>query len=244
MRDEIASIATGDGPMQAYLALPADAGPAPALIVAHEAFGVNDHIRGVCRRLAGEGYVALAPELFHREGRGVVVRYDDVPAAMGHVRALTNPGLERDLAAALAHLRARADVEPRQVGVVGFCMGGFAAFLGACRLDFAASVAFYGGGIARARPHSALEPLLGEAAKVRRPVLCLFGAEDRGIPPEDVEAIRAALARADAFTEVVVYPGAGHGFFCEARTVFHPASAIDASRRMLDWFDTHMAGVS
>lgn len=233
------TLATADGPMAAHLALPASAGPHPALVVVQEAFGVNAHIRDVCGRFAAAGYVALAPEIFHREGPGIDLPYSDMPPAMAQLALLTNAGLEMDLAAALAHLRGRADVDPARVGVVGFCVGGFAAFLAACRLDPAAVVSFYGGGIVRARTGLAMTPLLDEADGIRAPLLGLFGAEDGGIPPADLAAIRARLAGADH--EVVVYEGAKHAFFCDARPAYHPAAAAAAWTRTLDWFARHLA---
>jgi carboxymethylenebutenolidase len=235
MHEETLTIVTPDGAMEAFVAAPGLAVPSPGVVVAQEAFGVNDHIRDVCRRFAREGYVALAPELFHREGRGVEVPYGDMPNAMRLLATLTNEGLERDLAAALGHLRLHPGVDPARIGLVGFCVGGFAAFLGACRLTPAATVSFYGGGIVRERPTLQLRPVLGEAAQIRTPLLCLFGADDKGIPPEDVDAIRAALDAGTVPHDVVVYPGAGHAFFSDARPSYHAASATAAWERTLDW---------
>ena len=243
-RDERVTLATADGPMDAFVAWPAGAGRMPALVVVQEAFGVNDHIRDVCRRFAREGYVALAPEIFHRAGRGLEIPYTDMPPAMAQLALLTNDGLEIDLAAALDHLRGDAGVDAWRVGLVGFCVGGFAAFLGACRLDPAATVSFYGGGIVRARPGFKLEPVLEEADAIDAPILCLFGAEDGGIPPADVEAIRQRLEERGIGSEVVVYPGARHAFFCDQRPAYHPEAAADAWRRTLAWFERYVRGAS
>jgi carboxymethylenebutenolidase len=210
------------------------------VVVAQEAFGVNHHIRDVCRRFAEAGYLALAPELFHRSGRGIEIPYGDMPPAMEQLRALTNDGVEEDLAAAFEHLGARADVDPARVGLVGFCVGGFAAFLGACRLSPVATVSFYGGGIVRQRPQFELRPILDEASNIRRPILCLFGAEDQGITPEDVNAIRERLDRLPIPHEVVVYPDAGHAFFCDARPSYRAAPAADAWRRTVEWLARHI----
>jgi carboxymethylenebutenolidase len=242
MSGTLIRLATADGPMAAYLAVPASAGPHAALVVVQEAFGVNAHIRDVCDRFAAAGYVALAPEIFHRAGSGLDIPYTAMPAAMAQLALLTNAGLEQDLAAALAHLRGRADVDPARVGVVGFCVGGFAAFLAACRLDPAATVSFYGGGIVRARAGLALEPLLDEAGGIRAPLLCVFGSEDGGIPPADVAAIRARLQNPDNMHEVVMYDGAKHAFFCDARPAYHPAAAQAAWQRTLAWCERHLRG--
>ncbi|HEY6866826.1 MAG TPA: dienelactone hydrolase family protein [Candidatus Eisenbacteria bacterium] len=226
--------------MDAYVSRPDGAPRVPAVVVVQEAYGVNGHIRDVCDRFAREGYLAVAPELFHREGRGVEVPYSDMESALRHLRVLTNEGLEMDLAAAFQHARSRSEVRPGEVGIVGFCVGGLAAFIAACRLAPDATVSFYGGGIARPRPQFKLQPVLREARGIRAPILCLFGAEDQGIPPEDVAAIRDALDGIQAAHEVVVYPGAGHAFFSDARPSYHAPSAADAWRRTLDWLGRHV----
>jgi carboxymethylenebutenolidase len=240
LREERLTLPTPDGAMHAFVAVPDTPGRKPAVVVLQEAFGVNEHIRDVCRRFANEGSVALAPEIFHRAGHGIDIPYATMPPAMAQLALLTNAGLEMDLAAALAALRARDDVDAKRVGVIGFCVGGFAAFLAACRLDPAATVSFYGGGIVHARKGLALEPLLDEAGRITAPLLCVFGSEDGGIPPVDVAAIRARLAENSAVHEVVVYEGAKHAFFCDARPAFHPAAAQHAWARTLAWFGEHL----
>ncbi len=238
--ESLVTIETTAGPMDAFVARPGAPGPFPGVVVAQEAFGVNDHIRDVCERFAAAGYAALAPELFHRQGRGIEVAYGDMPGAMAALGGLTNDGLEHDLAAALAHLRGLPGVAPDRVGLVGFCVGGLAAFIGACRLGPAATVSFYGGGIVRERPQLRFKPVIGEAARIGAPILCLFGAEDKGIPPADVESIRQALDALPVAHEVIVYPGAGHAFFCDMRPAYHAPSAADAWRRTLAWLDAHL----
>ncbi|HVP37914.1 MAG TPA: dienelactone hydrolase family protein [Candidatus Saccharimonadales bacterium] len=240
MHEETVTLSTPDGPMDAYLARPDGAGPFPAVVVIQEAFGVNGHIRGVARRLAGTGYAALAPEIFHREGRGITIPYTDMPSVMPRLAALTNEGLEQDLRAAFDHLRGRPEVDAARVGLVGFCVGGFVAFLGACRVRPAATVSFYGGGIARPRPNFAIRPVLPEAGGIGAPILCLFGELDQGIPPADVDAIRGQLQAHGVPHEVVVYPGANHAFFCDERPAYHAEAAADAWRRTLGWFGKHL----
>lgn len=242
MTEERITIETPDGPMAAYVARPADDGPFPALVVVQEAFGVNHHIRDVCGRFAAEGYVALAPEIFHRAGRGIEIPYETVPPAMAQLALLTNEGLEMDLARAFDHLRTSADVRPDQVGLIGYCIGGYAAFLGACRLDPAATVSFYGGGIVRERPNFKIRPILDQAGDIDAPILCVFGGEDKGITPQDVEALQQKLDTLAVPHEVVVYPGAGHAFFCDARAAYHAESARDAWRKTLDWLERWVRG--
>jgi carboxymethylenebutenolidase len=240
MHDEDVTIDTDAGPMGGFVERPAGGGPYPAVVIIQEAFGVNAHIHDVARRFAAEGYVALAPEIFHREGPGIVLPYADMEAVMGHLQKLTHEGLEQDVRAAMGWLRDQPMVKAGEVGLVGFCIGGFTAFLGACRTDPAATVAFYGGGIARARPLGKLGPLLGESGRIRAPILCFFGSDDPSISSDDVAAVTRELDRLDLSHEVVVYPGATHGFFCDQRASYNAEAAGDAWRRTLGWFGRHL----
>ena len=242
MTDSTVTMSTPDGPMQAFVATPDGRPPWPAVVVLQEAFGVNGHIRDVCRRLANAGFVALAPELYHRDAAGVEVDYTDFPSARKYLAEVTNDGLTTDLRASLAHLRSSSSVDSAHVGVVGFCMGGFAAFLAACRTDAAAIVVLYGGGIIHARPGLKMAPLLEEANRISAPLLCIFGEKDTGIPLEHVEAIRTRLQDLGKTHEVVVYPEAGHGFLCLERASYHEAAATQAWQRLIDWFDRSLRG--
>lgn len=240
MTEDHVLLSTPDGPMEGFLALPDKAEKAPAVVVAQEAFGVNAHIEDVCRRFAHAGYGALAPELFHRAGRGVVIEYGDLAKVRPLLAKLSNDEVATDTRAALGYLRAHPAVDSARVGIVGFCLGGFAAFLTACRTNVAAAVCFYGGGIAHARSGVGLSPLLEEAAHIRTPILCLFGAEDQSISAEDVNAIRSRLDALETPREIVVYPDAGHAFFCNQRASYHAASATDAWQKTLDFFERNL----
>lgn len=235
MAAETVSIETPNGEMAGFLVLPAETEPRPAVLVAQEAYGVDAHIRDVCRRLADAGHVALAPELYHRAGRHLAFDYRDFESARPLLNGLTNAGLEADLHAAIGFLHAEPRVGLSPVSALGFCVGGFVAFLAACRTEVAASVCFYGGGIVRARPGAKMRPLLEEADRIHCPLLGLFGEEDASIPADDVEAIRGRLARLGKTAEIVLYPGAGHGFFCDRRESYRPDAARDAWRRALAW---------
>jgi len=231
------AVATPDGEMGLYDAEPT-ASPRGAVVVLQEAFGVNDHIEDVTRRLAGEGYRAVAPHLFHRSG-DPALDYGNFEKIMPHMQALTEAGLLADLDAALGYL-ADAGFSADRVGVVGFCMGGTVAFLaGVCRA-FGAAVTFYGGGVSEGR--FGMPSLLEMAPSLQAPWLGLFGDEDQGIPVEQVEALRRAAATAPVPTEIVRYPDAGHGFHCDARPdSYHEASAVDGWSRTLDWFERYLA---
>jgi carboxymethylenebutenolidase len=233
---------TLDGGMKAFQVLPEGAESAPGLIVAQEAFGVNSHIREVCRRFAREGYVVLAPDMYHRSGEMLAYAYDD-PKRRDAFSQLTNEGIETDINAALEHLGTLPEADRGRIGIVGFCVGGFMAFLAACRTDVATAVCFYGGGIVHRRDGLRLEPLLTEAANIKVPVLTLFGEKDSSIPRAEVEAIRSRLAMQPREHEVIVYPGAGHGFFCDERASFKSDAADDAWTRTVQWLELRLKAI-
>jgi carboxymethylenebutenolidase len=243
LQESTVTLAAGDGAMKAFQVIPEGADRAPALIVAQEAFGVNGHIKEVCRRFAREGYVALAPDLYHRSGELLTYGYDD-PARREPFSALTNAGITSDIEAALAHLATLPAADRNRAGIVGYCVGGFVAFLAACRTDVATAVCFYGGGIVNRREGLKLEPVLTEADMIKVPILCLFGEKDTSIPPEEVRAIEASLARQPREHEVVVYPGAGHGFFCDERAAYDRDAAEDAWRRTRAWLELRLKSLA
>lgn len=238
--EQTLTIDTPDGPMQTFVARPAPGAPAPALVVVQEAFGVNSHIRNVCRRMAAEGYVAFAPELFHRLGNGIDLPYDDFAKVMPAFVTLTNDTLLTDVTATLTAARADADVDAARVGVIGFCVGGFTAFLAAEKTDVGASVVFYGGGIVHARPGIALTPLLDAVDGITSPMLLVFGGQDQSIPGSDIDAIQERLAGADKAHTIVVMPEGGHGFACDERAAYHQVSADEAWRITVEWLNRHL----
>jgi carboxymethylenebutenolidase len=229
---------TPDGPMAVFEATP-DGDARGAVIVIQEAFGVNAHIRDVTGRFARAGYHAIAPAYFHRAGGGAVEDYTDVAAIFGLFEGLTDDGILVDTDAALDHLHHRG-FEDAGIGVVGFCFGGRASFLVSLRRALGAGVGFYGGGIAT-KGVLPFPALVDEADGLQTPWLGLFGDEDASIPVADVEHLREALTASPVAAEVVRYPGAAHGFHCDARADYHEPSAADAWTRTLAWFDAHLA---
>jgi carboxymethylenebutenolidase len=165
----------------------------------------------------------------------VTFPYDDTSRAIGALGQLDNATFETDVRAGMAALRERPEVDPRRVGTLGFCMGGFASFLAACRADPKTSVCFYPGGLVNVRPIFKLQPLVGEIDRIAAPLLLFFGEADQAIPPSDVERLRQELKGRDKVHEIVVYPAAGHGFFCEARASYRAEAAADAWAMMLGW---------
>jgi len=210
---------SGDEQVQGYLALPHGKGPFPALVVIHEWWGQNAWARGKADAFAAKGYAALAVDLY----RGQVA--DDPDTAHQLSRALPTDRADRDLRAAFAYLAGRKDVDPKRVGVIGWCMGGGLALDLAESAPVAATVVYYG--------RLPTEP--ATIAKLKAPVLGNFGAEDKGIPADSVKAFGEKAREAGVKTDLKVYPGAGHAFASDAKgpmpQAYRPEAAKDADAR-------------
>jgi carboxymethylenebutenolidase len=206
------------------------------VVVVQEAFGVTSHIEDVCRRFAAEGWLAVAPHLFHRSGAPKLA-YGDMSQIRPHMDALTPDGILEDMDAAIARL-AESGMGSERVGVVGFCMGGSVTLATAANRPVGAAVTFYGGGVSQGR--FGFPPLAELAPQLQAPWLGLFGDLDKGIPVEDVERLRAAAATSSHPTEVVRYADADHGFHCDERPSYNAAAATDGWRRTLEWFDRYL----
>lgn len=234
-------IPVGERRMGGYLARPADGRPRPGVLVFMEIFGINAHIREVTERIAREGYVALAPDYFHRTGPGVEYGYDDDGmqkgiALLGQLRA---DEMVDDARAAIEALRSRPDASGK-FGAIGFCIGGHMTYLTACETDVRAAASFYGGGIAAPKGPGGQASTLSRSAKIGGRILCLFGGRDALIPAAQVDAIREALRAGDVDHEIVVYPDADHGFFCDHRATFHKEAAEDAWQRVKALFSEQL----
>ena len=231
-------IPAGSARMGGYLARPADAETRPAVIVFMEIFGINSHIRDVVERVAREGYVALAPDYFHRTGPGVEYGYDDegMGKGMALLGQLEADEMIADAQAALDYLRGRPDVDGQHVGAMGFCIGGHMTYLAMCETDVVASASFYGGGIAAPKGPGGQASTLSRTGKLSGRILCLFGEKDALIPQDQVASIREALESGAKKHDVVVYPGADHGFFCDQRATYQKEAAADAWQRVKTLF--------
>ena len=215
-------LAVGDGTqMGAYVARPNDSGPHPGLLVFQEAFGVNHHIRDVTERFAAQGYVAIAPELFHRTAPpGFEVSYTDFPSVMPHMQAVTTETAEEDIRAAYDWLGSNGAVKAGEISCVGFCMGGRVSFIANSAVRLRAAASFYGGGIAPG--------LLGRAAKLQAPSLFIWGGLDKHITPEHRRAATEALSAEKKIYVNAEFSRADHGFFCDERSAYEPHSARQA----------------
>jgi carboxymethylenebutenolidase len=224
-------INTPDGAMSGFLARPGSDGKYPAVLVIMEAFGLNDHIKEVANRLAGEGYVALAPDMYYREPNAVV-GYDQLPEAIRLMTGLRDDKIVADVSAAVAHLQGLSIVRSDRIGITGFCMGGRISFLSAATIPaLKAAAPFYGGGIGG---------LLDRAASISCPMLLFFGDQDAFIPNEEVATIGRTLSDLHKTAEVKVYPGAPHGFFCDQRDSYRADAAKDAWRRLTAFLAQHL----
>jgi carboxymethylenebutenolidase len=219
---ERVELAVADGTrMGAYVARPESTGPHRGLLVFQEAFGVNHHIRSVTERFAAEGYVAIAPELFHRTApSGFEGSYTDFPAVMPNLQAVTNETAEADLRSAYEWLRSNVAVKASEISSVGFCMGGRVSFIANSAIRLHAAVSFYGGGIAPG--------LLGRVAKLQAPSLLIWGGLDKHITPEQRRALTEALSAENKIYVSAEFSRADHGFFCDERAAYEPQSARQA----------------
>ena len=235
---------TGGAKMGAYLARPEGGGRAPAVIVWMEIFGVNDHIRDVTRRVAAEGYVAIAPDFFHRTAPGLELGYDEkgMNTGIGNLMKLRAEEMITDAKDTLAYLRGRPDVEGAKIGAMGFCIGGHMTYLTACETDIVAAASYYGGGIAAPQGPGGAVSTLSRTPKIKGRIHCYFGAKDAMIPLDQVDAVRNALKSAGVDHAVEVYSEADHGFHCDQRASYHAASAKDAWSKTLALFEKKLKG--
>jgi dienelactone hydrolase len=209
-----------------------------AVIVIQEAFGITDHIKSICHRLAAEGYLAVAPHLFHRTGDPIIA-YDKMQEVMPHISKLNRAEIENDIKTTLGHL-AMLGFTGKKVAIIGFCMGGTIAFHAGAEWELGAAITFYGGGIAQGRFGL---PAMAEAApNLKTPWLGEFGDLDQSIPMAEVNALRAAAAKAAVPTEVNRYPEADHGFHCNDRSSYHEASSKVAWAKTLQFLNEHVSG--
>ena len=206
--------------MNAFVVIPEGKGPFPAVIVFQEAFGVNAHIKDVAGRIANEGYIAIAPELFHRTAPpGFESGYTDFSLVMPHFQAINTDTLINDSRAAYDWLYAQDNVIKDKIGCIGFCLGGRASFIANSALPLAASVSFYGGS-----SHTVADL----AATLHGPQLFFWGGKDKHILPEHVATVIDAVKKAEKDYINVVISYADHAFFSDPRPSYHPDAAREA----------------
>jgi carboxymethylenebutenolidase len=220
------------GEMPAYRAMPDGKGPFPIVLVVQEIFGVHEHIKDVCRRLAKLGYLAVAPELYARQGD--VSKLQGFEDILKVVNKVPDDQVMKDLEATQAWAK-KNNGDGARVAITGFCWGGRIVWLYATRPDVKAGAAWYGG-LSHALNANKTRTPLDVAAKLKAPVLGLYAGHDSGIPLSHVELMRKEIANAKGASEIVVYPEAQHGFNADYRPSYSKTAADDAWAKMLAWF--------
>ena len=196
-----------------HLARPDDDARHPAIIVIQEWWGLDGHIKSIADRFAGEGFVALAPDLYH----GAFATEPDEARKL--VMNMNREQAIKDLTGAVARLKSMPEVAPKKLACIGFCMGGSLTLaLAAASSDIAAAAPFYAG----------MQPPAQELAKIEAKMFCAFGADDAGIPLDNVRKFEDALASTKRDAVVKVYEGAPHSFFNDTRDSYRPDAANDA----------------
>lgn len=231
-------IPVADGEMPAYRAMPTKGTKLGTILVVHEIFGVHEWIKDVCRRFAKAGYLAVSPDLYARYGDATKIA-DFKILIDTIVRKAVDESVLSDLDAT-AKWAAGNGGDPARLGVTGFCWGGRATWMyTAHNPDIKAGVAWYGSMTKHANDTRPVHPI-DLAAKMKGRVLGLYGELDKGIPVSEGDEMRAALkAAGDTRSEIVVYPGADHGFLADYRPSYNEAAAKQAWPRALEWFKTH-----
>lgn len=229
------------GEMPAYRAAPAKGERLPVVLVVHEIFGVHEYIQDVCRRFAKLGYLAVAPNLYARQGRvDNLESFDDIRKIVSKV---PDDQVMADLDAALAWAgKNRGDTA--KTAVTGFCWGGRIVWLySAHQPKVKAGVAWYGGLVARTPGANPLQPkqAIDVAGDLKAPVLGLYGEADQGIPVASIEQMREAVKKAGKTAEIVVYPNGPHGFHADYRPSYRKEMAEDGWKRLLAWFQKNGA---
>jgi carboxymethylenebutenolidase len=211
----------------------------PAIIIVHDVRGLSEHYREIARRFAREGFLALAIDLYSREG---APRLPTLEAAFAWMQQLDDARILADIDAAARFLGSRIDVRASSIGITGFCMGGQYALMAACTVpNLAACVSFYG--MLRYSEKSSHRPqdALDLAPQLACPYLGLFGEEDVLIPRQDVKQLEGILRKTGQPFQTKVYAGAGHAFFNDTRPdAYRPDAAKDAWQRCIQFFRTHL----
>ena len=234
-------VRSGDITLPVYVAMPDGDGPFGAVVVLQEIFGVNSHIRDVTERIAREGYVALAPALYHRQAPGFETGYmpEDIQVGRQYKVQTKADELLSDIQATINYSKTLPQVKAGGVGCIGFCFGGHVAYLAATLRDTDAIASFYGAGI----PDTAFGPgpvALDRTPQITGTLYCFFGTEDASIPATAVEQIRAALQSANIDHKIFEYEGAAHGFFCDRRGSYNPDAAAAAWEKVKALFAEKM----
>lgn len=239
IREEDVVFPKGREQIPGFLAYPAEGSlPRSGVLIIQEVWGLDTHIRDVARRVAGEGFVALAPDLFSREGPPPG---DTIEALRPFMFAIPDLRVVADLSAAMNFLRSGTLVINEPIGAVGFCVGGtWARMLAAEKVGLAACVDFYGRfrypNISESKPFQPID----RVAEMRCPYLGLFGGDDPVVPQADIDEVRTKLRAAKVDFDIKVYPGAPHAFFNDTRQLYRNPPAEAAFAETIDFLKQHL----
>jgi carboxymethylenebutenolidase len=223
-----------DGDIPGYRAMPAAGGPFPVVLVVQEIFGVHEHIKDICRRLAKLGYFAVAPELYARQGD--VSKLTDFGEIFKIVAKVPDAQVMSDLDAAVDFAKKSGKGNTAKLAVTGFCWGGRIVWLYSDHnKDLKAGVAWYGRLVGDKDELHPKYPL-DVAESLNAPVLGLYGGADQGIPVASVEKMQAALKAAKKPSEIVLYPDTPHAFYADYRPSYRKEQADDGWKKLQEWF--------
>lgn len=230
-------IPVSDGEIPGYRAMPVKGEQFPVVLVVQEIFGVHEHIKDICRRLAKLGYLSVAPELYARQGD--VSKMTDIQELLTKVVSKVPDKQVMDDLDATVEWAKRHQGDTSKLAITGFCWGGRIVWLYAAHnpnLD--AGVAWYGRLVGMEDDLHPKHPL-ELADKLKAPVLGLYGGKDQGIPLDTVEKMKEAIKKAGGKSEIVVYPDAPHGFHADYRPSYRQDAAEDGWKRLQQWFKQH-----
>jgi carboxymethylenebutenolidase len=232
--DEV-KIPTHDGQIPGYRAMPATGTSFPVALVVQEIFGVHEHIKDICRRFAKLGYMAVAPELFARQGDvSKITSIDEIISKV--VSKVPDAQVMSDLDATVDWAKKTGKGDVAHLGITGFCWGGRIVWLYAAHNPkVKAGVAWYGRLVGTPNDLQPKNPI-DIAATLKVPVLGLYGGADQGIPIDTIERMRQALKTGTSGSEIVVYPDAPHGFNADYRPSYRKDAAQDGWARLQQWF--------
>jgi carboxymethylenebutenolidase len=227
-------IPVSGGEIPAYRAMPAAGRTFPVVLVVQEIFGVHEHIKDICRRFAKLGHVAIAPEMYSRQGD--VSKLTNINEIISKVVSkVPDAQVMSDLDAAVVWAKGSSKGDTNKLAITGFCWGGRIVWLYAAHNpQLKAGVAWYGRLVGAPDELHPTHPV-DVAAKLKAPVLGLYGGKDTGIPQDTIEKMRAAVKAAGGKSEIVVYPDAGHGFNADYRPGYDKSAAQDGMRRLQEW---------
>ena len=227
-----------DGSIPAYRAMPASGSNFPVILVIQEIFGVHAHIQDICRRLAKLGYLAIAPEMFARQGD--VSKITDIQEIRSKVVSkVPDAQAMSDLDATVDWAQKSAKGNINKLGITGFCWGGRMVWLySSHNPKVKAGVAWYGRLVGNSTALTPKHPI-DIAATLKVPVLGLYGGKDESIPNDTVEKMREVLKSGSSGSEIVLYPDTPHAFNADYRPTYREKEAEDAWKRLQDWFKKH-----